>query len=448
MFFIFGTGKVFNSIKQCFDFERCLGLIDNDVKKQGMTFCGKSVFPPVHLTEVMFDAVYICSRQTVEIFNQLVELGIPKAKIHNYTEICIPPIKKASVTFYNPSFRTTEKQRLLFIVNGFPLCGAITALLQVCRMLRKQFQISVLTDTDGTARPLYEKLDVEIILDSRMRVISLNELGYEQRYDIFFFNALQLASVISRFTTRKKVFWWLHEPEEYYNLDIFYDSYIQRINLPNLKVFGVGELACSPFRKRTDQIKIEPLLYALPEIDGYGHSRYFKVACIGLISQVKGQDLLLDAFEMMDVPDDVKLHLIGDNSGVFGKQITDRAERMKNVIVRGELSQDEIAHEYKDIDLLICPSRMDCMPVVIAQAMQNGVPVILSDACGTVSYIHDMKDGIIFHTASIKDLISKLSWAFNHRESLKEIGKKGYLIYKAYFTGDLLKKNIMEAFND
>ena len=448
MFYIFGAGKFFSNRKKSIDFTDCLGFIDNDEKKQGLQIEGKTVFPPEQLAKSEFDDVYIFSKQTVEMYKQLVSLGVPKSKIHEYTELCTCNLEKAEVTFYNSSFKAADKHKVLFITNGLALCGAITALLQVCKLFKKRgWEITLLTDTDGAARSLYTNLGVEIIIDTRMRLISLNKLGYEEKYDIFFFNALQIANVISNFSTAKKVFWWLHEPEEYYALNIFYESYINRINLPNLKVYGVGERACEPFRRRSDKIKIESLLYALPDIKVDNNSKHFKIACIGLLSDVKGQDLLLDVFERGNIPDDVELHLIGDNSTFFAQNIIARAEKLNNVVIRGEISQNEITFEYKSINLLICPSRTDCMPTVVAQAMQNEVPVMLSDACGTVNYIHDMKDGVVFRAENTDDLSLKLSWALSHRAELMEIGKNGRKIYEKYFTIDSLDSKIGSMLN-
>lgn len=83
---IFGTGssakKLLSSINK--NKVKIVAFLDNDKNKHNSLFFGVKVFSPSEIHHLQFDKVIIASEFIVEIFEQLIELGIPVKKIIPY----------------------------------------------------------------------------------------------------------------------------------------------------------------------------------------------------------------------------------------------------------------------------------------------------------------------------------------------------------------------------
>ena len=96
-------------------------------------------------------------------------------------------------------------------------------------------------------------------------------------------------------------------------------------------------------------------------------------------------------------------------------------------------------------DILICPSREDPMPTVVAEAMMHSVPCILSDAAGTTTYLTDRVDGLLFKNENEKELSEKIRWCIYHKDRLEKMGEKARKIYERYFSMEIFEKNLLEV---
>ena len=62
------------------------------------------------------------------------------------------------------------------------------------------------------------------------------------------------------------------------------------------------------------------------------------------------------------------------------------------------------------MDLFVLPSLFgEGLPMVVLEAMANGVPVVASDVEGVVEAIRHEVDGLIFQPGSSPDLVSKVT---------------------------------------
>ncbi len=93
----------------------------------------------------------------------------------------------------------------------------------------------------------------------------------------------------------------------------------------------------------------------------------------------KGLNRLLSAVQALP-PDLAVLHCYG-----AGKV----AERSGQVLNKGRFDKADRARVYEEIDILICPSRLDNSPNTVTEALSHGVPVIGQTGTGMESYIRD-----------------------------------------------------------
>ena len=171
-------------------------------------------------------------------------------------------------------------------------------------------------------------------------------------------------------------------------------------------------------------------------------TRGFHIGCIARLSEEKGVDLLIEAIK--DLPN-IHLTIVG----------TGRDERKIQNLIRLHLQQrahstgsrsgpepsgpragqvtiqyavDDVAAFYRSLDIFILPSRdHDPCPLAPIEAMACGVPVIMTNACGTAGYLEHGKDALIVPSNSIgalKEAIAQLQSDDDLRRRLAERGPR------------------------
>ena len=91
---------------------------------------------------------------------------------------------------------------------------------------------------------------------------------------------------------------------------------------------------------------------------------------------------------------------------------------------------------YSKIDIVVCPSREDPLPIVMTEAMMYRKPCIASDSTGTADYIKDGINGFVCKTEDSEDLCEKMRYFIHHQEKIEIMGKEARKVYEEYFTMD------------
>ncbi len=79
------------------------------------------------------------------------------------------------------------------------------------------------------------------------------------------------------------------------------------------------------------------------------------------------------------------------------------------VSLLGRVSQDVLRNELAEARVLILPSLQENAPMVIAEAMAAGVPVVASDVCGMPTMIDDGRTGFLIKPDGIEGIADRLS---------------------------------------
>ena len=119
-------------------------------------------------------------------------------------------------------------------------------------------------------------------------------------------------------------------------------------------------------------------------------------------------------------------------------------QKEPRIFYLGEMKQEELKQYFCSIDLLVCPSRDDPMPVVVTQAMQHGVPCVVSDQVGQMEYIKNGENGYIFHSENSEELSRILEHCISCPEDLHVIGEKSRQIYEDCFSEKAMKDNLSD----
>lgn len=157
---------------------------------------------------------------------------------------------------------------------------------------------------------------------------------------------------------------------------------------------------------------------------------HLRIGCIARLAWEKGVDLLLEAVK--DLPE-VSLSIVGTGREEQRiRRIIDAINQQlktQNLKLRINLrpSVTDVSAFYHSIDLFVLPSRdHDPCPLAPIEAMACGIPVIMTDACGTAEHLKNGTDALVVraHSAqTLKEAIKKMMNA-NFRTSIAQQGQR------------------------
>lgn len=156
----------------------------------------------------------------------------------------------------------------------------------------------------------------------------------------------------------------------------------------------------------------------------YGIENKKIILYLGRINKIKGIDLLIDAFSLINKKDTI-LVIIGPDEGFLSKlklQVKKLGIK-KQVLFIGPLFETEKFEAYIDADIYVLPSRYEMFPHTVLESLACGTPVIITEKCCISNLIGESGKVTIFDKVSLKnDIIELLDKKNNKKSSI--YGKK------------------------
>jgi glycosyltransferase involved in cell wall biosynthesis len=145
----------------------------------------------------------------------------------------------------------------------------------------------------------------------------------------------------------------------------------------------------------------------------------FRIVFAGQIGLRKGIGTLLEALQRLDRPD-WEMHFYG---GVAPEAQRDLAAyRGRTPLTHhGAVSQRELAEGFRHGSVLVLPSLEEGFGLVIPQALNCGLPCIVSDRVGGKDLIRHHENGSIFACGNVEALAAELPWWEEGREPVREV---------------------------
>ena len=172
---------------------------------------------------------------------------------------------------------------------------------------------------------------------------------------------------------------------------------------------------------------------------------------IGTLSPIEGLDILIEAFNNLDLSN--KLLIFGD--GIELENLKKLSTSNSNIIFQGKISSSEILKAYNQIDIIVNPRKSSYLtnsvtPLKTIEAMAYKKLVIASDVGGMKELIKDDQTGILFKSGDLFELEKALLKVLE-RNDLNSIVDNAYnYIYKQrnwYHNAKLYKKLYSELKN-
>ncbi|WP_294144827.1 glycosyltransferase family 4 protein [uncultured Selenomonas sp.] len=445
---LFGCGTYYRRYRHLFDGMQVAAIVDNFSSQKEMD--GIPVLRPKVLEAFDFDCIYLLMARDFPVYQQLLKLGIPCEKIVRIHDLF------RLENFPRPSFldgcrrKEGSSGRCMLISNGLSRTGAPMVLFSVACIFRAHgYDVTVFSPTDGPLHQMYRAQGISVIVDLDMRLGRLDRLPCRE-YDFVWMNTVLFAYLLQKRRCRLPVFWWIHEAEKFYAEA---DTALTGEEWKGVHAFCVSGWAAQNFKRLVPQGSqhmdgIFP--YGIPDarMQETTHHGKLTFAIIGTMGKIKGQAFFLSVWRrVFSSAPSVELYLVGggDEGSSELREIQLAADGCENVRFLGELSHDEVLRLYSEIDVLVCPSMDDPLPVVATEAMMNARPCLVSDHTGTADFIKPDVNGWVFHMGDTKDLERKLLEIVAQKEHLPEVGRQARKCYEEHFSYAAFEKRVLEA---
>lgn len=457
---IFGTGLFYKKRKEKLtsinDIEICV-FLDNNMSLWGTRVDGVLIVPPNDLDKVLYDYVVIMSSYEVEMYEQLINMGVEQSKILYWGNF-IAKFSQEKRIYYTCNMRRSEQEPILIITTNLNYNGGTMAAIYAAMCLQsKRYKVDLAAPW-GNPELIHEinGYEINVIIDESLPYIE--EEKWIKKYRVVIVNVFQMIQCACEISKYRPVLWWIHEPSISYNKIL--KQFAHYINIESIKyanIWAVSHIAKSNFNVYFPN-RIEKVLnYGIPDIKIEGTKVKKKqgivFAIIGAICDLKAQDVFLQAANGIIADEPIEFWIIGAlGEDVYGCHIKELAKQNPDVKLLGVLSRREIYEKLVDIDVVVCISREDSLPIVMTEAMMFHKICIISNKTGTVDYIVDGENGLVVEVDNVEMLQYKMQWVVDHQDKLGEIGDKARETYEKYFSmktfGDNLERAITETMNE
>lgn len=148
------------------------------------------------------------------------------------------------------------------------------------------------------------------------------------------------------------------------------------------------------------------------------NSSDIKILFVGTLNETKNVMLLINSFnELAELYDNISITFIGE--GELKKDLNKyiKIHNLSNKVrILPYVSNIDLKVFYLDHDFFVLPSRWDGWGVVAVEAIANGLPVVISNTCGSSSIIKEKYHGVVFKSLSLSSLVSSLKFVLDNAD--------------------------------
>ena len=169
------------------------------------------------------------------------------------------------------------------------------------------------------------------------------------------------------------------------------------------------------------------------------------VLFLGRISKIKGIDLLIDAFKIVQAQR-TKLFLL-----IVGQIYDKRLKHVLNNLPFNIKLIDPVRDPYPFYslaDIIVLPSREDPYPYVMLESGLFKKPFIGTNTGGIAEFIDDNVNGLLFKNGSVNQLVEKINYILDNPEEAKIFGENLYSKVEKKISDDHYFQSIDNIYNE
>jgi glycosyltransferase involved in cell wall biosynthesis len=189
-----------------------------------------------------------------------------------------------------------------------------------------------------------------------------------------------------------------------------------------------------------ERIAIKPNFFSSIPEPSHKHENY--AVFLGRLTAEKGVRTLIKAWENLK---DIPIKIIGD--GVLKNEVIFAAKNNPSIEFLGHIPNEQCLELLKHSMFMVMPSEwFEGFPMTIREALAYGKPVIASRMGAMAELINDGRTGLLFETGNSEDLISKVRWLVDHKDTAITMGKSARLEFESKYTAEKNYDILMEIY--
>ena len=169
------------------------------------------------------------------------------------------------------------------------------------------------------------------------------------------------------------------------------------------------------------------------------------------IIESKGIMDLLEACKQLTIKGlDFRCTVAGGEGDLKEKDIVQFIEAnnlQKCVSYVGKVSGEQKTSVFRNADVFIHPTKEDCFPLVLLEAMQFSLPIITTNEGAIREMVKDNENGFIVPKNCPEAIADKVAFYVNNREQLQQHGHNGRKRYEDHYTLTLFEDRMIEIVN-
>lgn len=450
---VFGVGKFYQNRRELLRKEKSVEIVafsDNNKALWQKTFENVKVVAPDSIKEITCDGILIMSSYAREMADQLITEGIDKEKIF-FWEPFYAKTLSGKMKVLGKAQNMESKRSILIISTMLNYNGGSIAVVYAAQAMQSRGNAVVLAAPGGDETFIGEIIQKGVMVAIRpsLPYIFEKEKEWISQFDIVFVNVFQMFQSALGAGSIKPVFWWIHEP-----LYIIEDTiskpwnHVEKAQLRSIMIYAVAKLPKDNFNNFFTNCIHKTMPYGIPDMcpvpmKRKAGDRKVVFAVIGGVCKGKAQDIFCQAAKELNCREQAEFWLIGHyGEDPYSKKVLEMSKQIPGMKMLGLLTREEIYQTFSQIDVVVCPSLEDSLPIVMTEGMMFWKTCITTDRTGTAAYICDGENGFVVPAGDSRALKEKMEWAVCNRDRLETMGMKARETYEKYFTMDVFAENL------
>lgn len=171
---------------------------------------------------------------------------------------------------------------------------------------------------------------------------------------------------------------------------------------------------------------------------------------LGRITQKKGLDLLVEAFEKLyrDYPD-LRLVIVGPDNEGYGVKVKSWLKKkgiLDRTLFTGMLLGEDMLSALVDAEAFVLPSYSENFGMAVVEAMSCGTPVVISDNVGIYREVRENNAGIVVQ-ANPDSVYSGIKTLLDDRKLRAQISMTGKKMVRDYYDIDVIADQMIKEFD-
>ncbi|NJO88109.1 MAG: glycosyltransferase family 4 protein [Chloroflexia bacterium] len=215
-------------------------------------------------------------------------------------------------------------------------------------------------------------------------------------------------------------------------------------NFVAFKDFGINNVFYLPF--------VFPAATHFSQNKSHKNSDLIKIISIGKFVKRKDQLLLFKAcHQLINKGYKIELSIFGEVADIeylnILKNYIGNNGLNKNITIFTNIPYNELLNQYTKHDIFVLPGYAEPAAYSPVEAMAFGLPIIVSNDCGTKCYIKDGENGYVFEAKNQNDLTQKLELLISEKDKLKKMSENSLLLAHEKHALETFESKIIQIIN-